>query len=78
MKMTLSSSIFPFMRCLRIVDLMKTRKKNIHEPENEKCKSGFVVSFLTTNMFCVLRTMNEVVGKSAFRNGVNQVSLWEF
>ena len=62
MKMTLSSSIFPSMRCLRIVDLMKTRKKNIHEPKNEKCKSGFVVSFLTTNMFCVLRTMNEVVG----------------
>ena len=41
-------------------------------------KSGFVVSFLTTNMFCVLRTMNEVVENSAFRNGVNQVSLTEF
>lgn len=53
-------------------------EKNIHEPENEKCKSGFVVSFLTTNMFCVLRTMNEVVENSAFRNGVNQVSLTEF
>ena len=54
------------------------KETNIHEPENEKCKSGFVVSFLTTNMFCVLRTMNEVVENSAFRNGVNQVSLTEF